>query len=88
MTSPRRSPGKPIESVQLRITFKADRATAASLKKSIPFAVLRDGGCEVKVEGESPGEVAERAREMLEILRGIAQTQKGYKQSEGLSKKN
>ncbi len=79
MTSPRRSLGKPIESVQLKITLRTDRGTAATIKKSMPSAVLKNGGCEIRVDGEEPREVAERAREILEILRGIAQTQKGYK---------
>jgi hypothetical protein len=49
------------------------------IKKSIPSAVLKSGGCEIRVDGEEPGEVAERAREILEILSGIPEAQKGYK---------
>ncbi len=79
MTSLRRSHDRPIESVELRITFRTDRATAAKIRESIPGAVLRNGGCEVKVEGEEPGEVAERAREILEKLRGVVQAPKGFK---------
>jgi hypothetical protein len=69
MTSPRRRPDRPVESVQLRISFKADRATSARIKEAVPSAVLKNRGCEVTIEGSEAGEVADRARDVLEKLR-------------------
>ena len=69
MTSPRRRPDRPIESVELKITFRADRATSARIKEVFPSAVLRNGACELRIEGEQPGEVADKARVALEKLR-------------------
>jgi hypothetical protein len=79
LTSRRQSRARPIEFVQLRISFKADRPNSAKIKQAVPGVVLRPGGCEVKVEGENPGEVADRAREILEKLRSIADAPKGFK---------
>ncbi len=79
MTSLRRRPDRPVESVELRITFRTDRGTAAKIKESIPGTVLRSGGCEVRVEGEEPIDVAEKARVILEKLREIAQSPKDFK---------
>jgi hypothetical protein len=69
MTSPRRRQGKPVESVALKITFRADRETAAKIREKVPSAKFRQGSCEVRIEGEQPGEVAEKAREVLEKIR-------------------
>ena len=71
MTSPRRRLDRPIEAVELRITFRADRATSKKIKEAIPSARMKDGGCEVRIEAREPGEVAERAKEMLERIRKI-----------------
>ncbi len=79
MTSSHRRSDKPIESVELKITFRTDRATATRIKEAIPSIVLKNGSCEVKVEGEQPGEVADKAREMLEKLRAIVETPKDFK---------
>ena len=68
-TSPKRRQPSPIESVALKISFRADRATAARVKQAVPWAVVRNGACELKIEGEQPGEVADKAREVLEKLR-------------------
>ncbi len=79
MTSAHPRTARPIESVELKITFRADRATAAKIKQAIPSAVIRNGSCEVRVEGEQPGEVADKAREMLEKLRAIVEAPKEFK---------
>ena len=71
-TSPRQKHGRPIESVELRITFRGDRSTSAKIKELFPGVVVRGGICEVTVEGEEPAEVAEKARTILERIRTIA----------------
>jgi hypothetical protein len=45
----------------------------------IPSAVLRNGVCVLKIEGEQPGDVADKAREILEKIRGMAGPSKGFK---------
>ena len=69
MTSPRRSQDKPVESVALKITFRADKETTAKIKKGFPSARFRQETCEVKIEGELPGEVAEKAKILLDLVR-------------------
>lgn len=71
MTSPRRRPNKPVDSVELRISFRADRLTSKKIKEAIPAAVLKTGGCEVRIDGEQPGEVAEKAKDILGKLRAL-----------------
>ncbi len=72
MTSPRRRPDRPIESVELRITFRADRETMARIRRSIPTARVRGGICVVKIEAEQPGAVAEKAKVLLGMIRGCS----------------
>ena len=71
MTSHRRKHGRPIESVELKITFSGDRETNERIKELIPGAVVRGGACEVRVEAERPSDVAEMARAILERIRTI-----------------
>ena len=71
MTSPRRKQDRPIESVALKVTFRADRETMAKIKEVIPGAVVRGGVCEVRIEAEEPGEVAEKAKLLLEKIRTV-----------------
>jgi len=78
LTLARRRPDRPIESVELRISFRADRATAEATKLAVPTAVLSNGVCILKIEGEQPGDVADKAREVLEKIRGVAGTSKGF----------
>jgi len=78
-TLARRRSDKPIDSVELRISFRADRDTVEAIKRAIPSAVLKNGVCTLKIEGEQPGEVADRAREILEKVRGVAGTSKDFK---------
>jgi hypothetical protein len=70
-TSPRPRPDRPIESVALRIQFRADRETRNKIRELVPSAVLRGGVCEVKIEAEEPAEVAERAKALLEKIRSV-----------------
>jgi hypothetical protein len=71
MTLSKRRQPRPIESVELKIAFKADRETAARIKRAVPSAVLRGGGCEVVIEGTETEEVADSARDLLEKLRKL-----------------
>jgi hypothetical protein len=71
---PKRRQDKPIEAVELRISFKTDRRSAAKVKELVSSARLRQGNCEVVIEGESPGDVAERARAVLEKVRAVMES--------------
>ena len=68
---PRRRQDRPIESVELKITFRSDRGTTGRIKEVIPDAVVRGGVCEVRIEGEQPSDVAEKARAILEKIRTV-----------------
>jgi len=74
MSSRRRSRDNPIESVALKLTFRADRKTSALVKRSIPAAVIRKGACEIKIEGSLPEEVAAKAKEVLERVHAISES--------------
>jgi len=78
-----KSRNDPIESVHLTISIRADRETAGKIKELIPSARLREGSCELKLEGEQPAEVAQEAEEMMEKLREVVGTPKDFKNAEG-----
>jgi hypothetical protein len=71
MTSPRPRPDKPIQSVALRISFKADKKTAAAVRQLFPSAKVHNGMCEVKIETEQPSEAVEKTRALLEKIRSF-----------------
>ena len=71
MTSPRRKQDRPIESVTLTVTFRADRETTAKIKEAVPGVIVRGRVCEVRIEADQPGEVAEKARLLLEKIRTV-----------------
>ena len=71
-TSPRRKQDRPIESVTLKLVFRADRDARARIKKAIPSAVFHNESCEIEVRGERPGGVAEKAKTLLETVRAVA----------------
>ncbi len=71
MISPRRRQDRPVESVALKITLRADRGTAARIKEAIPSAEVRGGVCRLSVEAREPAEVAEKAKVILEKLRTV-----------------
>ncbi|MDG6911297.1 MAG: hypothetical protein JRN18_03010 [Nitrososphaerota archaeon] len=79
MTSPRRRQDSPIESVRLKVTFRADRETAAKIAEKLPSAVVRGGRCVVSIEGKSPGEIAEKAKALLDQVRSVESGLKGFK---------
>jgi hypothetical protein len=74
--------GDPIESVELTVSIKTSRATAAKIKALIPTAKVRDGTCVVKLVGERPADVAQRAEEMMEKLREVVESPKDFKNAE------
>jgi hypothetical protein len=76
MTSSRRRTDRPIKSVELRITFNADRATASRVRKALPSAVIRHGVFEIEIVGEDPAEVEAQARAVLERLRSVVEEKK------------
>ncbi len=76
MTSSRRSQDRPIKSVELRITFRADRATLARLRSVLQSAVMSRGTLEFKIIGEHPAEVEEKAKAVLETLRSVVRDKK------------
>lgn len=71
MTSPRQRQDRPIESVELKISFRGDRETIGKVRDLVPGAVMRGSVCEVSIEGEHPAEVAEKARAILEKIRTV-----------------
>ncbi len=71
MTSPRRRQDRPIESVELRITFRANGDASRKIREAIPHARVKGGVCEVRIQAEQPSEVAEKAREVLDRVRAI-----------------
>ena len=70
MTSPKQSRDSPIASVALKIVFRVDKEVREKIKEAIPSATFYRGSCEVRIEGEQPGEVADRAKAVLDIIRG------------------
>ncbi len=66
MSSRRRKPDRPIEKVELKVVFAGSQESLKRLKDRVPSATMRNGRCEVLVEGGAPQEVAERARQLLE----------------------
>ena len=69
MTSRRQRQDRPIESLALKITFRADRESAARIRELLPSVQVRGGVCRVELEAKEPAEMAEKAREVLEKLR-------------------
>jgi hypothetical protein len=69
-TSPRRR-SKPIERVELQITFRATEAEASRIKAEYPSAKRSGGSVRVKIVGENPLEVAERARDLAEKVKKV-----------------
>jgi hypothetical protein len=69
--------------VELKVSIRADRATAQRIKDLVPSAKVRRGSCELKVAGESPAEVAKKAEEMMERLREVLSSPKDFKNAEG-----
>jgi hypothetical protein len=72
----------PIESVELIVSIKTDAATAERIRALVPSAKVRKGSCELKVVGERPAEVSQRAEEMMEKLREVLSSPKDFKSAE------
>jgi len=75
--------GDPIESVELRISIKADKATSERIRVLVPSAKVRRGSCELWVSGKSPAEVARKAEEIMEALREVVSSPKDFKNAQG-----
>ena len=71
MSSRRQRQDRPVESLALKITFRADRESAARIAELLPSARIRGGVCTLELEAEEPAEMAEKAREALERLRKV-----------------
>lgn len=71
MTSRRQRQDRPVESLALKIAFRADEKSAAKIRELIPEVRVRGGVCRVELEAEEPSEIAEKAREVLEKLRAV-----------------
>ena len=67
--SPRPRQDKPIESLALKITFRADRESAARIRELLPTAKVRGGVCRLELEAKEPSEMAEKAKAVLDKLR-------------------
>ena len=80
--SPRQKSGRPIESVELKVSFKVSAATARKIKERYPSASIRQGGCSVVMSGENPAEVAAMAKELLEKVREVVASTKDFKKAE------
>jgi len=71
MNSRRQRQDRPIESLALKIRFRVARESGAKIRELIPTAHIKGGVCSVELEAEEPSEMAEKAREVLEKLRGV-----------------
>ena len=72
----------PIESVELTVSIRANKAMAGKIKELVPSAKVRSGSCELKLMGERPAEVAQRAEEIMEKLREVLSSPKDFKNAE------
>jgi len=71
MSSHKQRQDRPIESLELKIVFRVDWESAARIRELVPSALVRGGICRVELEAKEPAEMAEKAREVLEKLRGV-----------------
>ena len=67
--SPKQSHVRPIESVQLKVSIRTGRGTAVRIKGLVGSTRLLRSGCEITIEGQSPAEVATKARGVLDAVR-------------------
>ena len=51
------------------MAFRADRETTDKIRQVVPGARFQRGSCQVKIDGRQPGEVADRARAVLDAIR-------------------
>jgi hypothetical protein len=71
LTSRRQRHDRPIESLALKITFRADSQAAARIRELLPTARVSGGVCRVELEATEPAEMAEKAKALLEKLRAV-----------------
>jgi hypothetical protein len=53
--------------------LRPGKAASEAIRKAFPSARVRGGTCVIKIEGVQPGEVAEKARQVLEAVRRAAE---------------
>ncbi len=71
MTSSRRRPDRPIESVELTVSFRADGEASKKIREAIPSVKSKGSELVLKISGERPEEVEEALRGVLEKVREI-----------------
>jgi len=69
LSSPRRKQGKPIQSVVLKVGFRADRRTLSRIRKAVPGARWQRGQLEVSLATAGPAEMADRTKELSDRVR-------------------
>jgi hypothetical protein len=69
MNSPKQKRDRPIESVELKLTFNVSREAFDLIREKFPSVVLGQGACEVVIRREAPAVVANTAKEMLDFVR-------------------
>jgi len=72
----------------LKVSIRAEKETAKRIKELFPSAKLKNGACELTLEGERPAEVALLAGEMLEKLRRVVFQPKDFKKRDASSARN
>ena len=71
MTSSRRRPGRPVRSVELRVSIEAGRAEARRLRLAFPESETKGKAVEFTIRGTDPKEVEARGREAMEKMRDV-----------------
>ena len=71
MTSSRRRPDRPIESVELTISFNADRETSRKVREAFPAAKLKGSSVVLTLQGTEPRQVEDALRQVLEKVRQL-----------------
>jgi hypothetical protein len=65
----RQKQGKPIESVELKVIFRADRKTLLRIKTAVPEATWKEGKLEMSVKGEGQTKVLEETKSLSDRVR-------------------
>jgi len=70
LSSPRRKQGKPIQSVALKVGFRADRRTLLRIKKAVPEAKWQREELEASLASAGPAEMGDKTKELSDRVRG------------------
>jgi hypothetical protein len=71
LTSNKRKPGKPISSVELKVSLRIGKGSAEKVRELVPEAKIVPGGCVLQFRGDDPGAVADETQAVLEKLRPL-----------------